>query len=636
MNRPSRVEPGVPLSRRRALSAAASAIAIAGCAKTDRREARLVELTDVAEAQGPPLHGAHLGLVGVFDLDWLLTPRFTRLLDNFAASPRAFRGVRFFGALNSGEREDIAPRLPGGVWRPGEQAPDFSVTLRGLDTLVSRGLTPFVSLTFFPPAISASPIRPPAQFDRWQTLVARFIDAAATRFGASEIAGWWFEVWNEPNMPPFWDDSFERYLELYRATSEAVAQTGHAVRLGGPALAYVPEQGPALMVQFLKFLAAEPGLQCNFISYHRKGIWVTGEDQPSLARLEQAAGEVAQAVLRWVPQRARGLTLVNDEADMKVGFDQPFEPRMTERFPAWLAASLIQQENLNAKYITQGLRFVAACDDANQQLVREPFDGRRSVMTCADATRPDDLLKLPVYGFYEMSALLGDRRCRVAEPDEPASAAGLSRLATIGPDQIAVLFTFCPDNAGGSGWDIDYTLGSIKWPRVNIVWFCIDQTHGNAFTAAGGRMPAMLSGPAAVRAVRLAAELGVAEPIRSGVALDGEMLRARLHLAPFGTTLVWITPYVTDPPAAPGRLVAEVSGSSVVLRWPAAKEPAFYSYEVVRSSGTGPSQRIAPVPLRSALWVDEGPPAGAVRYAVRTVTASGVASPAARSEIVLV
>ena len=269
------------------MGATAGAIAVAGCVGAEAQGARPAQLTDVAEAQGPPLQGAHLGLVGVFDLDWLLAPRFTRLLDNFAASPRAFRTVRFFGALNSGEREDTAPRLPGGVWRPGEQAPDFSLTLRGLETLVSRGLTPFVALTFFPPAISASPIRPPATFDRWQTLVARFLDAAAARFGASEIAGWWFEVWNEPNMPPFWDGSFERYLELYRATSEAVAQAGHAVRLGGPALAYLPGQGPALMVQFLKFLAAEPGLQCDFVSYHRKGIWVAGEDRPSLARLER-------------------------------------------------------------------------------------------------------------------------------------------------------------------------------------------------------------------------------------------------------------------------------------------------------------------------------------------------------------
>jgi hypothetical protein len=100
-----------------------------------------------------------------------------------------------------------------------------------------------------------------------------------------------------------------------------------------------------------------------------------------------------------------GWKLINDEADMKVGFDQPFEPRMTERFPAWLAATLIMHEALNEKYAQQGLRFIAASDNANQQLIRSRFDGRRSIMTMASGA-PDDLLKLPVYAFYELLPFL--------------------------------------------------------------------------------------------------------------------------------------------------------------------------------------------------------------------------------------
>src|SRR4051794_36039112 len=37
------------------------------------------------------------GTVGIFDVDWLVQPQFTQLLDNLAASPGAFHGVRFFG-----------------------------------------------------------------------------------------------------------------------------------------------------------------------------------------------------------------------------------------------------------------------------------------------------------------------------------------------------------------------------------------------------------------------------------------------------------------------------------------------------------------------------------------------------------
>jgi hypothetical protein len=90
-------------------------------------------------------------------------------------------------------------------------------------------------------------------------------------------------------------------------------------------------------------------------------------------------------VLRLIPERAHGLQIINNEADMKVGFDRPFEPRLTEQFPAWLAASPVVHESLSAKYGAHEMHFLAAADDTNQQLVQAPFDGRRSIMTRASA-----------------------------------------------------------------------------------------------------------------------------------------------------------------------------------------------------------------------------------------------------------
>jgi hypothetical protein len=88
-------------------------------------EHRKVALTDSAKIQAIAVAGSGLlrpvrteefSIVGVFDVDWLLEPRFQRLLDNMAASPMAFRTVRFFGSLNSGTRENIGPTDSGLVW----------------------------------------------------------------------------------------------------------------------------------------------------------------------------------------------------------------------------------------------------------------------------------------------------------------------------------------------------------------------------------------------------------------------------------------------------------------------------------------------------------------------------------------
>ncbi|MBD0272433.1 MAG: hypothetical protein ICV73_10945 [Acetobacteraceae bacterium] len=590
--------------------------------------------------RGPdaPFRTADFDTVGVFDIDWLLEPRYTRLLNTMAASPGAFGGVRFFGALNSGEREDTFPTRSGGVWRAPDEPMDFSATLEALDALTSRGLVPFVGLTFFPPAVSAHPIEPPEDFGRWQALVRGFLDAAARRFGREEIGRWWFEAFNEPNMPPFWRGSFDRYLDLYRATSKAVVQSGHAVRFGGPALAYMPgDEGPGLMERFLEFLRREPSLKCDFVSLHRKGAWTNEEGEPRLDRSIRAAAETAEAALRLVPERCRGLAIVNNEADEKVGFQHPYEPRLDQRLPSWLAAQAIAYDALSARHAAQGMRFLAAADNANQHLVREPFDGRRSLMT-RTAAAPDDLLKLPVFGFYEMLRLLGDRRGSVAAPDDGLGpASGLFHVVTAAEDRIGALFTFHPEDAGRARpVELDYTLRDVPWPRVNLAEFRIDGARSNAYAAAGRRMPAVVDTPDAARRIRAAAELGVAAPIQRGLRAEGGRLRLPLRLEPYATALVWVTPVRADAPAAPRWLEPVVERGNVVLRWRPNREPSFYSYELVRVAPGGRETPIAPAPLRSAMWVDTAAPRGEQVYGVRAVTASGIRSATVRSPAVRV
>ncbi len=129
-------------------------------------------------------------MVGIFDIDWLLAPRFTRVLDAMTASPDAFGAVRVFGALNSGVREDVFPTSTG-------------TTSPSPETLVWCGFTPFLPLTFFPAAVAASSITPPDDFSAGRRLVRGFLDAIVARFGVLTTSQWWLEVWNEPNMPSF-------------------------------------------------------------------------------------------------------------------------------------------------------------------------------------------------------------------------------------------------------------------------------------------------------------------------------------------------------------------------------------------------------------------------------------------------
>jgi hypothetical protein len=603
---------------------------------------RRVALTDSAKSQPLPASGSgpqrpvrtdEFSIVGVFDIDWLLEPPFQRLLDHMAASPMAFKTVRFFGSLNSGTRENIDSTDSGIVWPSIASSMDFSITFNALEALTSRGLTPFIVLSFFPAAVSSSPTVPPSSFEHWQRLIRGFLDqlAADPRFSAYAIRHWWFEVWNEPNISAFWKGSFSQYLDLYRATSEAVLASGLDIKLGGPAIAYQPAEDPnaptLLMQTFLRFLSNEPQVKCDFISLHRKGA-TFGPDQPEIQRLIDAAEATANMALAIDPGRFRGMSIVNNEADMKVGFDIPFEPRMNERFPAWLSGVMIAYDGLSTRFRESGFRFLAASDNANQHLIRATFDGRRSIMTRASASTRD-LFKVPVYNFYEILRLLGEQHGSWLDGHEhyfPNSE--LFHAITFASSHIGSIFCVYPRRSTEAPrtWALDYRLTDIPWQRVNIVRFQIDDVRSNAYTAAGGSLSIAFPDTTTARRIRMAQELTVFAPIRRDMAVRNGEFRDTLTIDPFTVAVYWITPFRLDPPAEPSWAEATVEEGHVILRWTPNLEPFFYSYEVYLMSDGEPAERLSPVPLRAAMWVDTAPPKGLRSYGVRAVSASGVLS----------
>jgi hypothetical protein len=615
-------------------------------------EHRRVDLTDSAKVRaltsagfGPQgqVRSEEFSTVGVFDVDWLLEPRFQRLLDNMAASPMAFRGVRFFGSLNSGTRENIDPTDSGIVWPDVASPMDFSITFDALEALTSRGLIPFVVLSFFPAAVSSSPTVPPTSFENWKRLIRGFLDrlAADPRFGASAIRHWWFEVWNEPNINAFWKGSFSQYLDLYRATSEAVLASGLDIKLGGPALAYQPVEEPnaptLLMQTFLRFVSQDPEVKCDFISLHRKGA-TFGPDQPEIRRLIAAAEGTADMALAVDAGRFKGIAIVNNEADMKVGFDIPFEPRMNERFPAWLGGVMIAYNALSSRFSGSGFRFLAASDNANQHLVRTTFDGRRSIMTRASASTRD-LFKVPAYNFYEILRLLGGQHGTFLSGGEhyfPNSE--LFHALTVATSHISSIFCIYPRDSSEAprSWTLDYRITDIPWQRVNMARFQIDRVRSNAYTEAGGSLSVPFPGAAKARNIRLAQELTVFAPIRRDIALAVGEFRDTLTVDPFTVAVYWITPFIQDPPTDPSWVEATVEGGHVILRWKPNLEPFFYSYEVYLMRDSEPAELLSPLPLRAALWVDTTPPKGVRAYGVRAISASGVRSAIIPSNPVLI
>ena len=585
------------------------------------------------------------GIVGVFDIDWLTQPGFEQLLDNLAASPGAFHGVRFFGAFTAGTPELLAPDGGGSIWPRVDDPIDFSITLNALSALTTRGLTPFIALGFFPPAVSASPIQPPESWDAWKMLVRSFLEVlvADERFGPAAISDWWFEVWNEPNEGRFWQGTPDDYLELYRATSEAVADLGLSIRLGGPAIAYKPqvdpESGAPWIERFLQFIAADSTLQCDFISLHRKGT--VGDDPPDPRRLHSAASATADQMLAIDPVRFQGMTIINDEADEKVGFEVPYAPRMDERNPAWLVAAMIIQTTLNRDYAAADLRFSSAADNANLQLVQAPFDGRRSIMTRATTGTERDLLKIPAYGFYELLRLQGEVQLPVISGAEHCfPQADLYYLSTLDDGCVTTLISYYPDPSHVN-------------PEARTHTMVVTDIPGRAAISPGFKLTGHIRTPMPPRVAlapihfrrpipRCYRQFDWRKSLRSpGPSPGTSRFQAGafpkpIEIEPYTTICLWITPVQDTRPEAPVWLELKIENGNVILRWSPNREPFFYSYEVCLMRDGARTELLTPDPLRAALWIDTGPSPGRRVYGVRAVSASGLASDLVNSPEVVI
>ena len=127
-----------------------------------------------------------------------------------------------------------------------EQGFCFTYLDRVVDAWLENGLEPFLELGFMPEKLASSPQTlfywkahtvPPKDPEEWCRLVRETLKHLARRYGRERVESWPAEVWNEPNLPGFWEHADKaKYLELYRITVGAVREVLPGMRVGGPAI----------------------------------------------------------------------------------------------------------------------------------------------------------------------------------------------------------------------------------------------------------------------------------------------------------------------------------------------------------------------------------------------------------------
>ncbi len=243
-------------------------------------------------------------------------------------------GQIYFRAHNLMTSGDGTPALKWGstnlfTVQGGKPVYDFSIVDRIIDTYLARGIHPYLEIGFMPEAMTSAPADvpyyrpwqagvdyeglpsgwsyPPRDFRQWAELVYQWTRHNVQRYGRTEVARWYFEVWNEPNLDFYWRGTPQDFYRLHDFGVDAVRRALPDARVGGPDVA---GSGGAFMDGFLRhittgtnYATGKVGTPTDFLSFHAKGqpAMVDGHVRMDISRQLRTADE-AFAKIAALPQ----------------------------------------------------------------------------------------------------------------------------------------------------------------------------------------------------------------------------------------------------------------------------------------------------------------------------------------------
>lgn len=203
---------------------------------------------------------------------------YTRQL-KFIHDTLGIQRVRFHGIFDDDMRtfNDLKMMFP----IPGSEAfEEYNFNACGVayDNVLEAGMKPFVELSFMPGKLARTKegerregsffykplIVPPADEEAWKKYIAAFAAFLIHRYGMEEIRTWFFEVWNEPDLPgAFWNGTRDEYFRLYELTARTLKEADPGIMVGGPATS-----NSKWVRSFLRY-CREHDVPVDFVSTHQ-------------------------------------------------------------------------------------------------------------------------------------------------------------------------------------------------------------------------------------------------------------------------------------------------------------------------------------------------------------------------------
>lgn len=289
---------------------------------------------------------------------------------------------------------------------------NFSYVDQIYDGLLSDGVRPFVELSFMPKKLASNKdalhafwykqnVSPPKDYAKWDEMITQFAKHLIERYGIEEVAQWYFEVWNEPNID-FWVGNPQQatYFELYDHTARDLKMVSPRLRVGGPATAQA-----AWADAFIAH-CAENKIPVDFVSSHVYGndkaedVFGTHEQIPRNRMVCRSVDKVHDQIKS---SAIPNLPLIWSEFNASYA-NEPDVTDATYMGP-WLADTIRQCDGL-----VDEMSYWTFSDVFEEQgVVKQPFYGGYGLIA-------EDGIPKPAFNAFALLHELGDER--LAAPSE--------------------------------------------------------------------------------------------------------------------------------------------------------------------------------------------------------------------------
>jgi len=299
-----------------------------------------------------------------------------------------------------------------------------------------------------------------ADIQFWRTYIAAVARHCEARYGAANVRGWYFEMWNEPDLNGWTTKELLNYFDASRA---GLNDVDSSLTFGGPASNPKSPVMYSLIAHALSGLSYFSGAstRIDFISWHNKAL-------PD-AQTQTDANTIS--ILRSKYPSMSRIEFINSEAGSEAWWTNNHAWRATPWYSSYIARQVILHQIQVVNGLGANFRLFndnAFIGDWGQRTQFKWYGGKNSFA----------LIKKPQHNIFTLLSLLGDQR--VATTGDTSAVSSLASVR--GASQAAVIITHYSDNTTDtSNQTVTLTLKNLPFSSGKIVEYRIDPDNSNVY-----------------------------------------------------------------------------------------------------------------------------------------------------------